>query len=403
MSEAAIEQADFSLTTVARPDAVREAELLVQTARVRLDAARATRVASLMQPELNWSHLFRLADRHGLMPTLSWHLTHSCPGALPPAILAYVDNHLRNHAVRNLLLAGELHRLLRLFAQHHIQAIPFKGPSLAVLAYGNLALRQFTDLDVFLRVEDIFEARDLLAGQGYKSAVSLTPAQQTAYLRSIGQLPLVHEGHGTLVELHAMLLPAAFPFRLNFDSVARRLGTVVVAGQAVKTLSVEDLLLLLCVHATKHLWPSLGCVADVAELIRAQPGIDWQRVLAEAKRLACQRMLYLGLFLANDLLQAPLPEPVRERIVGSALVRSLAADVCQRLFTTTEHRPTGLQHARFHLRVRERWRDGAWSCLYLALAPTPADWTVVHLPRLLHFLYFPLRLVRLVLKYALRV
>jgi hypothetical protein len=73
---------------------------------------------------------------------------------------------------------------------------------------------------------------------------------------------------------------------------------------------------ILCVHGTKHVWERLGWICDVAELIRAHPAMDWQRVMALAKSSKSLRMVQLGLFLAHTVLQAELPEHVWKKLKG---------------------------------------------------------------------------------------
>ena len=64
-----------------------------------------------------------------------------------------------SNARRNLFLVSELLKLLKLLESHGIGAIAFKGPVLALYAYGNLSLRQQLDLDILVRKRDIFESK----------------------------------------------------------------------------------------------------------------------------------------------------------------------------------------------------------------------------------------------------
>ncbi|MCA9471117.1 MAG: nucleotidyltransferase family protein [Nitrospira sp.] len=50
----------------------------------------------------------------------------------------------------------------------------------------------------------------------------------------------------------------------------------------VRSLRAEELLLILCVHGSKHVWEELKWVCDVTELIRAQQ-IGWMRLLQLAE------------------------------------------------------------------------------------------------------------------------
>jgi hypothetical protein len=86
-------------------------------------------------------------------------LNTTCPEAVPKANLAQLRNYFHANAQRNLFLTQELLKLLTLFKTNGISAIPYKGPVLAVAVYGNLALRQFGDLDILVHKRDVLRAK----------------------------------------------------------------------------------------------------------------------------------------------------------------------------------------------------------------------------------------------------
>src|SRR4029077_9771584 len=75
---------------------------------------------------------------------------------------------LRN-SCRNLALTAELFRALEALNGHGVRATPYKGPVLAAQAYGDAALRQFSDLDI------IVPQRQIVAGHGALLASCLRP------------------------------------------------------------------------------------------------------------------------------------------------------------------------------------------------------------------------------------
>ncbi len=375
-----------------------EAELLLCAVSVFADSAPSQRTWALLQHDLDWNALVQMAHGHLVMPLLYWHLSRTCPGAVPPPILDQLRDDYRNNSVQNLFLIDELLTLLKLFEARAIGVLPFKGLTLAAAAYGNLALRQPGDLDLLVRPRDILGAKETLLARGFRPTVDLRGDQEAAYLRTIGQLPFVHPENGVMVELHTHLLPRDFPFALDFESLWQRRVPVALASREVPSLSPEDLLLLLCAHGTKHLWIYLKWICDVAQLLRACPAMDWPRVMREARRLGSERMLFLGLQLARDLLQAPLPDAILERARADAVARTLAGQVRQNLFR--DRPPDGLELALFQFRVRERPRDGLRYALSLALTPTVSDWTALHVPASLSFVHYLCRPVRLAGKYG---
>src|SRR2546421_680114 len=119
-----------------------EAELLLLSARTRPDADDAKHIGESLNGSLDWEYLLRTASRQGVMPLLQWNLNAIAPGYVPDEIMNRLRESFRVNAQRNLLLTSELLKLLALFEQQSIPAVAYKGPTLALSAYGNIALRQ---------------------------------------------------------------------------------------------------------------------------------------------------------------------------------------------------------------------------------------------------------------------
>ena len=80
-------------------------------------------------------------------------------------------------------LTGELLRLLDLFEQNQIPAVPYKGPALGVAIYGKLSLRQFADLDILIPEKDVWKATDLLINRGYRAHFVIPQRKQASFIR----------------------------------------------------------------------------------------------------------------------------------------------------------------------------------------------------------------------------
>lgn len=133
-------------TAATRP----EIELLLCCTRTQINTATAERIKILIQSKIDWAYLIQTATRHGVMSLLYQSLSTTCPEAVPKTNLAQLRDYFHSSAFHNLFLTKELLKLLNLFESHSIPAIPYKGPVLAVSAYGNLSLRQISDLDILV-------------------------------------------------------------------------------------------------------------------------------------------------------------------------------------------------------------------------------------------------------------
>src|SRR5215207_3982314 len=319
-----------------------EVELLLLCAQTRTNSETAARIETLVQESINWNYLLETAQEHGVMPLLYWNLNTTCPESVPRATLDQLRTYFRKNSQRNVFMAGKLLRLLSLFETHGISAVPFKGPALAATVYGNLALRrQSVDLDILVRKQDVLKAKDLLLAQGYWPEEKWTRQQEAVLLQRSHEYTFVHDDDKVKVEVHWRITSKYFSFPLDSERLWERLRPSSLAGEEVMVFSPEDLLLILCVHGTVHLWQELELICGVAELIGANRELDWQQIMEEAKELGGERMLLLGLFLASDLLGAPLPDEVLQRVRTDRSVKALAAQVRERLFGEVSGTPPG--------------------------------------------------------------
>jgi hypothetical protein len=319
---------------------------------------------------------------------------------VPTTVIERLHDHFYLNSMRNHALNEELCRILQLLADHNIPAIPYKGPALAIAAYGDLSSRQFNDLDLMIHPQDMRRVAAVFTEHGYEQQWQLTPAQEAAYLRSDCEQLFARARDSIFFDVHWAVVRSYFPLRLDYERIWHRLQTVRLGcGVEARTFAPEDLLIILCVHAGKDLWERLIWIADVAELIRAHPSLDWTRVVKGACACGARRMLLLGLYLAHNLLDAKLPREILRQAEDEPVIKTLAVKIRARLGENDPLPPGSLAEFLFHLKLHERLREKFSFSLRFATTTNPADWDFVRLPDPLFFLYYLLRPLRLLLKH----
>lgn len=381
-----------------------EDELILCCARTRLDNQRIERIRSLLQEGIDWPYLNQMARRHSLVPLLYRNLKFTCPDALSNPIPDQLRRYYLANTRRSLLLTEDLLRLLHLFEVHGIPAIPYKGLALAAHIYGDITLRQFSDLDILIHREDVLKARDLLLAQGYRPPFPMTEIQEAAYLQSQfwSDYFFRHEDGIGFIDIHWAIGPRGSSPVIDPDHLWKRLEQVSVNGQTVLTISSEDMILLLCMHGAKHRWQKLNWVCDLAELMELRQEKDWGRIMDRACRQGNRRAVSLGFILAADLLGARLPEEVLQRMEKDTGVKCLAERVKRNLFLNGINRNMRFEDDLLYLRTMDHWADRGRYCLNLLVTPTPLEFSLFPLPRDLFFLYCLIRPLRLTGKYGYR-
>ncbi len=370
-----------------------EHELLLLCARTQVDEQARQRIIALTSPpvEIDWDYLYRLARRHSVLPLIYSQLNGLNSVNVPAAALDRLKKNYQKNTARNLLLSSELSKILQQLESAGIEAVPYKGPALAVYAYGNLALRRFVDLDILVRKGDVLQALEILEGAGFVCTAPWTKAQRTLLLRTQHNLSMSRESGLLVVELHWEVASKLFARSVQAEDFWGRLASMRLNNREVKCLAAEDLLLSLCVHGSKHLWERLAWICDVAQIVKTREGLDWATLLRRAETTGSARMLLLGLCLANKLLDAPLPAQVLSAANTDKALPELADEVIRRLFANSE--PVAItigQSFRFNWAVRSDLRSRLRYCRLL-LQPTDADIETLPLPGPLTFVYYLMR------------
>ena len=338
--------------------------------------------------------LIDLTSRHGALPVLYVGLRDGA-AAIAPAILARLKACYVSIAAGNTRKLEEVLRLNGLFARHGITALPFKGPVLAIQAYGNCALRDFVDLDFLVSRDELLKAGEVLKADGYLPALRLTAGQARAYLRSGQDWVFSHPGRKAYVDLNSVIASHTVSRPQDVDAMLARARTIAVEGRPVRVAPPEDTLIALCIHGGRHAWDQLSRVMDVAAVIETNADLDWGRLIRDVDRRRVRRTVLVGLALAADLLGAKLPDLAQGMMAADNRVRSQTAAARRRLAEEAPGPRSQIATWSFCLRACECLRDKARFLFRELCVPSTLDWQCVRLPGWLYPLFYFIRPCRL--------
>lgn len=300
-------------------------------------ADRATRMRSLAGLEgLDGERLVTSALKNRVVPLVQ-RAVHELDGAgLDEGSRALLEHYARRHQSGTLVHIHELLRILDRCRERGVRAVPYKGPILAATLYDDLVLRQYYDLDVLVRPEDVAVAREVVLALGFRPTDELDDAAaERKHLREDCELHFHHPVRDLLLELHWETLPRRHRGGFAVEDVWERFVPLTIAGREVEGFGPEDLLLVLCIHGgEKHRWNRLQMVADVARILIRYPDLDWRLLLARAAELGREETVLLGALCAWLLLDAPLPPDVIERLAAAPHLLAQAAATTGRIFRT---------------------------------------------------------------------
>jgi len=337
-----------------------ELEIMLCCAQSQVKAEKADRVRDLIAQGIDWQFLIERTVYHKVLPLVYTNLKTICPRAIPTDALTELHHLFHWVAQHNMRLSGELVRALKCLGEQNIAAVPYKGPVLANALYGNIALRQSSDLDILVLQQDVLRVKALLISLGYQPKLGMTAAQEQSYLNSNTEhtYDFFHPGKQIAIELHWRIEPK-YSAVIEPHHFWHKLELTNFAGVTIANLPLEEWLPILCVHASRHIWERLMWLCDVAELLEVQPDIHWQTILAQADQLGYKRILLVGLYLTHRLLEAQLPPEVLREIIADRQVERLTSKLCRNFAAGIEADQEFLGTTLYHLQIRERFQDKA--------------------------------------------
>jgi hypothetical protein len=363
-----------------------------------LDRIRSLLNRPVPERPVEWEAVFRLADHHGTSSLLYQNLSR-LGGIVPPSELASARHSYERNVHKCLFLAREMIRILDRLDGMGIEAIPYKGIVLSEVYYGDMALRQSGDLDVFVRRHDVARIQSAIRQLGYILRVPVPEDAAEDYITSGYECTFDSPAGRNLLELQWALEPHFFAVDFDMDGLFQRAVNVTVAGRRVKTPSAEDLLLVLSVHAAKHVWGRLIWLCDIEQILKLG-NLNWESVQAHARKFGIERILHVTLLLVNRLLATAIPSPIEKLTLADRAARAFADEIAAAMLHGVSYEEQQISYFRLMMRLRERRMDRLRFLARLTFTPGPGEWGAVRLPKALFPLYRLVRLARLASRFA---
>lgn len=283
---------------------------------------RNAAVTEASRARIDWERFERVLARHGVT-ALAYDGLRRANIILPSMTAGRLAAAAAAVAAIGLAQARETIRLQKEFDRLGIPILTVKGSSLALLAYGDLGMKQAWDIDLLTLPESMSDARRALEQLGYELSEPFAQAQFERLPDFTNECIFTNPSLGIAVELHwrlidnHQLLPT-----LRAVSPSQEIP---VGGARVRTLGKDSLFAFLCAHGTLHGWSRLKWLADVGALLAADDQAELERLYRAALALGAGRSPAVTLLLCERLLGLSIPEALGREIGKDRASNALAA------------------------------------------------------------------------------
>ena len=347
-------------------------------------------------------HLYffiRKSKEHGVLSIIYHSLKKYLPSVentLHKEVMSHMQSEYLTISKRNMLMTAELIKIMRIFEENTIDALPFKGPALASFAYCDITMRQYVDLDFLIKKKDIECIVNLLYQNGYKPLYNIEKKQESIWYKYAKDMVFIHSEKHISAEMHWLLLDEDYPVQFDVASLWKAPETVEINRHIFQTFPHDSLLVYLCIHGSKHLWERLIWIKDIDRMVRTKAP-DWQTVSEQIDNEGYGRMLLLGLFLSHCYFHTPLPPVIEQKTRTEKWLLSLQRFIEKRwmkpqcVFAET----AAMLHLFPSLKLKLRYLHK------VILKPAKNEYRFVDLPEKHYWFYYLIRPYLLLKKYLL--
>lgn len=212
---------------------------------------------------------------------------------------------------RGMVMYSVFRKAVETLKTNGIEVIALKGVYLAEMLYGDIALRQFSDIDLLIKEEDGAKSKTMLKKAGFKSSKSLDEVLEVK--NNVLHYPPVILNNVS-VELHLRLHKYSESYNIQTDSVWNNSIPTTIQGLELKVPDLIDMLIHVCVHLDKHFIygdVAFTCFHDIVNLLDVfKDKLEWDKIKVRCTEYKCEAIVFKYLILVNYFYQVSLPDKI---------------------------------------------------------------------------------------------
>jgi hypothetical protein len=204
---------------------------------------------------------------HGILPLVYRTLREIESNNLAKSLIKILQDNYKQIAKDNMMLSLELINLSKLLEDNNIEYLSFKGPTLSIVAYGDITFRQYCDIDILVSLSDIDKISKILINNDYRKDLLLSDFEESFRKDNSHELSFINNKNNVLVEFHWNLVDNDHPIKFNLLSYFKESQKVIINKKKINVFKNEYLLVYLCGHGCNHLYERIEWIVDIDKLI----------------------------------------------------------------------------------------------------------------------------------------
>lgn len=343
----------------------------------------------------DWEGFVSLAYSHGIFP-LVYRTLKEYAHLIPEYIFAHMKQNYMDIVKQNMLMTSELIKVIKILEENGIEAISFKGPVLSQMAYGDVVSRQYCDLDILVKKENLIDLDRVLSLSDYEISIE-SKFLENYKLLEIGSDFSIFSKNNIHIEVHWNLFRKLINNDLNKYKIWNDKKKITLNNININTLEINNYLLYLCIHGSKHLWERIEWINDIERLI-SKYDIDWKYVLNQSKSLKNRRIFLLGILISQTFYSITIPSFINDEIKKDLILNKIESKIISFYQSRYFLQEGNLRDIMRKFVLISQLQDNKYETIKYFVSsifkPTHYDVYFVTLPKQLDWLYYLIRPIR---------
>jgi hypothetical protein len=376
--------------TVNTTNLTKELQLILEILKLESDGQY---ICNSFFENVDWNKFLQLVLHHRVHPNVYKKLqVLSTHHLIPSFIIETLLKNYQKNIFQMLNFCAEMQVLSKIFSDNNLPLLFLKGPVLALEVYGDLSLRNCSDIDVLVPIQNLHHVEELLISLGYvKDDYILTILNDWKWRHH--HITFYHSEKQIKVEVHWRLNPGPAK-EPGFDELweSRRICTF--SGNSLSPifyLGGEHLFFFLVSHGARHGWSRLRWLFDIHQLL--EQDMDFQKLISLFRKFHSLHLGGQSILLVSSLLSTEIKQELQ--FVKNARSLKLAQEAMFYIsqMVNLHNDPLPNEVANYHKQHLFSLMSYQQKILFIMsfFYPYHEDSETLPLPKQLHFLYFPLR------------
>lgn len=297
-----------------------EDKLLFAAARLHPSDDEILSMEQLISNVNDWDNFTNNVIRNSVGPLIYKNLSYAINySSIPDSTISKLKQTYYQSFFRNEIIYKNFNDVINAISELGTPVIALKGIFLVNCIYKDLGIRQMSDIDLLVKVDDADNCKNSLINIGFVSE----DRYKSDFIKrntDTKHLPQLFK-ENIPVELHLKIHPSNCEYYVDIDDYWQNALPVTINNSKCLALSPNDLLQHLCLHLDYHFMYGkiqLYSYCDIAAVLKFyKDEFNWDTFNQTCIKYNCTKNVYRHLYIINKYFGVLLPEEIQSNVYQS--------------------------------------------------------------------------------------